>query len=365
MESEAVYFDGLRPLPRRAQLALTGKGLNLSIDDGPAFLWHYGSIRLSDDSASPLRFHREESGSHTGEQLEIPAGEFTAALITRAPSLAGTAKERSQTLRRVIGWSMAAVVSIGLMIVYGIPALATRLAPLVPWQTEVSLGRAVEGQILLQLAGSDPRFCSADKTTEGARALQRMVDQLTAKAVLPGPVEVKVVDIAMENAFNLPGGKVLLLRGLIEKAQGPDEVAGVLAHELGHMAHRDAMRGLIHAGGVSFLIGTLLGDFTGAGALIIASKFLLGNRYSRENEAQADDFAIEIMSKAGGDVKALASFLNRVARSPGERQMALLLSHPVTADRVAAIERQAPVGVRQPLLTQREWAALQAICRKS
>jgi predicted Zn-dependent protease len=363
METEATYFDGLRPLPRRAEIALTGKGLSLSVDGGPLFLWNYASLRLAEEGTAPLRFHREESGSHTGEQLEITPGDFAAALMARCPSLAGTASEKRRTTQRVIGWSVAAIASIAGLIVYGIPALATRLAPLVPWQTEVSLGRAVEGQILQQLSGGEPRFCSADKTTAGAQALQRMVDSLTRQAVLPGPVEVKVVDVAVENAFNLPGGKILLLRGLIERAQGPDEVAGVLAHELGHMAHRDAMRGLIHAGGVSFLVGTLLGDFTGAGALILASKFLLGNRYSRENEAQADDFAIEIMTKAGGDVKALASFLNRVARQPGERQMELLLSHPVTADRVAAIERQAPDGPRQPLLNPAEWAALRTICQ--
>jgi Zn-dependent protease with chaperone function len=360
MQTEAVYFDGLRPLPRHVQIALTGKGLSLSVDGGPPFLWSYASIRLGEDGTAPLRFHREESGSHTGEQLEIAPGDFAMALRARCPSLAGTASEKRRMTQRVIGWSAAAIASIALLILYGIPALATRLAPLVPWQTEVSLGRAVEGQILQQLSGGEPRFCSADKTTPGAQALQRMVDRLTA---LPGPVEIKVVDVAMENAFNLPGGRILLLRGLIEKAQGPDEVAGVLAHELGHMAHRDAMRGLIHAGGVSFLVGTLLGDFTGAGALIIASKFLLGSRYSRENESQADDFAIEIMTKAGGDVKALASFLNRVARAPGERQMELLLSHPVTADRVATIERQAPAGPRQPLLSAAEWAALRTICQ--
>ncbi len=98
----------------------------------------------------------------------------------------------------------------------------------------------------------------------------------------------------------------------------------MLAHEMGHVANRDAMRGIIHAGGISFLIGTLLGDFTGAGALVIASRYLLTSRHSRSVESQADLFAIDVMSKAGGDVRALGRFLGRVAATPGERQLELL-----------------------------------------
>ncbi len=70
------------------------------------------------------------------------------------------------------------------------------------------------------------------------------------------------------------------------------------------------------------------------------------------------------MTKAGGDVGALAGFLRRVARTPGERQLEILLTHPVTDDRVAAIERAAPGGQRQPLLDQAEWSALKAICTR-
>jgi predicted Zn-dependent protease len=234
---------------------------------------------------------------------------------------------------------------------------------LVPWRTEVALGRAVENEVMRALTGGKASACALDPTGNGHQALQHLVGKLTAQAVLPGPVDVKVIDSAMQNAFALPGGKIFLMRGLIEKAKDADEVAGVLAHEFGHMVHRDAMRGIIHAGGISFLVGTLLGDFSGAGALVITSKFLLGSRYSRENEAQADAFAVEVMTKAGGDVKALASFLRRVAKQPGERQLELLLTHPVTDDRIAEIERQAPLRPPVSLLNEQEWTALQLICK--
>jgi Zn-dependent protease with chaperone function len=357
----AVYFDGLRPVPRDAALTLGPDGLVVAAEGANPFLWRYETIRLAEDNVATLRFHREQSGAHTGEQLELPPGPFAQALKARCSALGGSHIEQRRMRRRVLGWSAAAIVSLFMIVVYGVPALATRLAPLVPWRTEVALGKAVEGEVLRSLTGGSTRLCEAPGA--GKDALAKMVSTLTAHATLPGAVNVRVVDTGMQNAFALPGGTIFMLRGLIEKAESADEVAGVLAHELGHVAARDSMRGVIHAGGISFLVGTLLGDFTGAGAIVIASKFLLGNRYSRENEAQADVFAIDTITKAGGDVRALGRFLQRVAKVPGERQMELLLSHPVTDDRVSEIDRLAPRGSSRPILSAAEWQALKSICK--
>ena len=100
------------------------------------------------------------------------------------------------------------------------------------------------------------------------------------------------------NAFALPGGMIYLFNGLLAKAENPDEIAGILAHEFGHLSHRDGTRNLIYNGGMSFLIGLLFGDITGSGALIFASRSLVTASYSREAEQDADTFAIEAMQQA-------------------------------------------------------------------
>jgi predicted Zn-dependent protease len=364
MQGQGVYFDGLKPLRREASLRLDARALRLSVDGGPEFGWDYGSIRMDAGDAGALRLHREESGAATGESLELPAGPFAEALVARCGALFGAKAQRRRSAARILAWTAAAIVSLALLVAYGVPALSTRLAVLVPWSTEVAIGRAVEGQVLREMSGSGPpKICAAGRDTPGARSLGALVQRLSAHAVLPGPLDVKVMDSGTQNAFALPGGRIVIMRGLIERAEGPDEVAGVLAHEMGHVANRDAMRGIIHAGGVSFLIGTLLGDFTGAGALVIASRYLLTSRHSRSVETQADAFAIDVMTRAGGDLRALARFLQRVAASPGERRLEILLTHPVTADRVAAIERSAPPAAARPMLSREEWLALRAICR--
>jgi predicted Zn-dependent protease len=163
------------------------------------------------------------------------------------------------------------------------------------------------------------------------------------------------------NAITLPGGHIFVFKGLLDKAETPDELAGVIAHEVGHAAHRDALRSLVQAAGLSFLFGMVLGDFVGGGAVIIAAKTILQTSYSRQVEAAADAYGVTLMMKMGGDPRALAAILLRIAGTthPGPK---LLIDHPETRDRVAAIEAMAKPGPRQALLTQSEWRALKSIC---
>jgi predicted Zn-dependent protease len=363
METSAAYFDGQRAVRRRASLTLDAVALIVTVENNPPVSWPFESLRLEDDQTNLWRFHKEEKGLRSGEQLDISDGDFAAALKNRCPALGGSQLERRTLRRKIITGSFAAVAFIAALVVYGLPAIAGWLAPVVPWRTEVALGRSIETEFLRTMAGPDARICEGRGTPAARLALEAMVTRLTAQASLPGPVTVKVIDSAQSNAFTLPGGHIYLMRGLIEAARHPDEVAGVLAHELGHMANRDSMRAVIHAGGMAFLVGTLLGDFTGAGALVITTKYLLGNRYSRSNEVDADAFAVDLMTRSGGDVRALGGFLMRIANEPGERRREILLSHPVTEDRVAAIDRAAPPGPRKPLLSDAEWRALRVICR--
>jgi predicted Zn-dependent protease len=162
-------------------------------------------------------------------------------------------------------------------------------------------------------------------------------------------------------AFALPGGKVYLFNGLLAKAENADEIAGVLAHELGHLKHRDNMRGLIHNGGTSFLIGLLFGDVTGSGALIFASRTMVPASHSRAAEQNADDFAIDIMHRLGRPTKPMGELLFRVTGKEG-KGLSIISSHPLTEDRLAQMSREDRPASGPPLLTQEEWKALKLIC---
>ena len=123
------------------------------------------------------------------------------------------------------------------------------------------------------------------------------------------------------NAFALPGGKVYLFNGLLAKAENPDEIAGVLAHELGHVSHRDNTRNMIYSGGTSFLIGLLFGDVTGSGAMIFASRSLFTASYSREAEQGADDFSIDVMHRLGRPTKPMGDLIFRITGNQGGQDL--------------------------------------------
>jgi Zn-dependent protease with chaperone function len=99
----------------------------------------------------------------------------------------------------------------------------------------------------------------------------------------------------------------------------------------------------------------------GGGAIVIAAKAVLQSSYSRNVEAAADLYGAELMAKAGGNPRALGVILGRIggATEPG---MTILLDHPQTAARVAAVNRVAPPPAVTPFLNAAEWSALKRVC---
>jgi Zn-dependent protease with chaperone function len=156
--------------------------------------------------------------------------------------------------------------------------------------------------------------------------------------------------------------QVYVFQGLIAKAENADEVAGVIAHEISHVAYRDGTKAVLEGGGLSFLFGMLLGDFVGAGAVVSAAKTVLQSSYTREAERAAHAYGSDLMNKVGGDARALASILDKIggATEPG---MKILLNRPETKAR--AINKSAIPASPVPFLEAGEWAALKQICAGS
>ena len=260
------------------------------------------------------------------------------------------------SVARIVGWSLAATASIVVVVLFGVPLAADRLAPLVPQAFERRLGDVAEGQVKTLFGG---KVCD---NASGQAAFTKLVNTLRVAAGLDTSVRSAVLATPVPNAFALPGGKVYLFSGLLAKANNADEIAGILAHEFGHLRHRDGTRNLIYNGGTSFLIGLLFGDITGSGALIFASRSFVTTSYSREAEQNADTFSIDVMHKLGRPSKPMGELLFRVTGKQGDKSLSILSSHPLTEDRLARMsdEDRQPGG--PPLLTVEEWVSLKAIC---
>ena len=173
----------------------------------------------------------------------------------------------------------------------------------------------------------------------------------------------EVSSSSIVNAFALPGGKIYLFNGLLQKARTPDEIAGVLAHELGHVQHRDSLRKVIQTGGTSFLIGLLLGDITGGGAVILAARSIIDASYSREAERDADAFATTVMHKLGRSPRPMGEFLVRVTGDKKSTATNFLDSHPMSEERLARMKQEYRPNTGPDILSAQEWSALKGICK--
>lgn len=360
----AIYFDGTCSARNDVEVEAGTAGLHIfGADRRLLDEWLYAELRRQASPDGVLRLGR--SGETLLARLEVRDPAFAAAIEDRAVTLdRGGAAER-RLRRKVVILSLAAVVSLMVTAIIGVPVIATRLTPLVPISVEQKLGSAVEKQIRSTLdsknLGAAFSCGSGASGAAGQAALDKLVGKLKAAAALPYPLRVEVVRRTEFNAFALPGGHIDAFQGLIDRAESPDEVAGVLAHEMGHVAHRDGTRTVLQAAGLSFLFGMMLSDFVGGGAVVIAARTVLKSSYSRRVEGAADAYSVDLMAKAGGDPHALAAILKRIVGDKKEG-MKLLLDHPETKDRITAIDAVAVAGTPVPLLDPADWSALKQIC---
>jgi Zn-dependent protease with chaperone function len=348
----AVYFDGMSSRRRTVALAFADQ-LEINEDDRPIAAWSYADIRRADSPSGRLRLTCLTVSALA--RLEIRDPSVAAELISRCTRLDENTPGRGG-VAKIIGWSLAATVSIVAVVLFGVPLAADRLTPLLPQGLERRLGEVADGQVKVVFGN---QVCS---NAAGQRAFAKLVNALRETAGLDTSVQSAVLSSPIPNAFALPGGKVYLFSALLAKAENADEIAGVLAHELGHLKHRDNMRVLIYNGGTSFLIGLLFGDVTGSGALIFASRSLVTASYSREAEQNADSFAIEVMHRLGRSPKPMGELLFRVTGKQGDHGLTILANHPLTEDRLARMSKEDQPPSGPPLLTPAEWTSLKSIC---
>jgi predicted Zn-dependent protease len=205
-------------------------------------------------------------------------------------------------------------------------------------EKEIALGKQLAAQVERQAKIINEPVVSEYVNRVG----QNLVRNSDAKV----PFTIKVIDSEDVNAFALPGGFFFVNSGLILKADNEAELAGVMAHEIAHVAARhgtkQATRGEIAQLGMIPLI--FMGGWTGYGiyqaaSVLVPVGFL---KFSRGMESEADMLGLEYMYKAGYDPEAFVDFFEKIEtlekRKPGT--MAKVFStHPPTDDRIKAAQK--------------------------
>jgi Zn-dependent protease with chaperone function len=206
-------------------------------------------------------------------------------------------------------------------------------------QQDVQMGREVSKQAESQL-----QLVNNRQATDWINSLGR---QLAAHA--PGekyPYQFRIVNDTAINAFALPGGFVYVNRGAIDAADNEAQIAGVIAHEIGHVALRhgtnQASKSYIAQAPLA-IIGGLAGNSVGGlltqlGISFAASSVLL--KYSRDAESQADLMGTQILYDSGYDPRAMVEFFEKIQNESRGRAVQFLSDHPNPENRISNVQHE-------------------------
>jgi len=252
---------------------------------------------------------------------------------TAAAATLKAAKRRSTAARSIAGSLLAAVVIalviVLVWIVLNAGTIAAWVAGRVPIDQEIAVGQqAFAGMRAgLELRDEGPAY----------DAVQSIVAKLTTGSKYR--YEVHVANDDTPNAFAMPGGVIVVHTGLIAATTRPEELAGVLAHEVQHVELRHSLRGLIKELGLgglwSFVTGDLGSTMAGRATLELARL-----RFSREDEREADARGLEALAAAGIDPTGMPAFFKIMSQKSADLPLAFISTHPLNEDRERDLQRR-------------------------
>ena len=367
-DSYFVSVLGLVPGQTGPTLALAliePDGLILRIADKPDLRLSYAELSVDVDPQNPERVLLRGAGLGAA-CVVVEDRRIGDQIAERAPAafsqqwrwlqVRGRQGRRDADFRIILALVLAAAAAAATAW-WGYGALLSLIVSKIPTRYESQLAELVNG--------ADN---SAMKDPEVVAAVDKISGRLLA-TVHDSPYQFHVVVIPDEkvNAYALPGGRIVVLTGLIAQTESPDELAGVLAHEIQHVLHRDGLRGLVRRLGAETVFMII---FSGGGsaseAIRRVAPGLLSLRFSRSQEAEADSGGMEMLFAAGIPGDGMSRFFKGLSGKEDGTMRAINFAsdHPTSKSRYEDLERlrlsrPAPPAVDWGL----DWALIRERCR--
>jgi Zn-dependent protease with chaperone function len=362
------YGDGRTAASRQVVIEVRAEGLAIGTRErGVERLWPYGEL----EAATPLDHRSSEVivrrmappsarddpaavADDVGATLFVADRAFVDLLRRRAAGLTVT-RQRWRYARYGLAFvALLALVGLGIWVTGASPSRA--VAMMVPQSSWEKVGR----QMFAGFTRGHPECTGA----EGRAALDRLMKRLAGDDFVMQGYEIKVVSWNLLNAFALPGRQLVLTSRLIETVGSGDELAGVVAHEIGHGLERHPETALVRILGlatIAKIFASGVGDTVSNAALL-----LVQFGYTRDAEREADRRAIDLMRTARIATRPLATFFNRLKKEEGggsEPLGGILSTHPGIDERIRTIERVADYP-STPAMPVADLEALRGMCRK-
>lgn len=288
--------------------------------------------------------------SAAGEQLLLRNPELAARALASTPHVSVLPGGKHKVAYGLAGLGVLLAVLVGLY--FSVPALSVFVARRIPLEQERALGGELE-------------FLLAFDHCDGAAAGKTLTTLLTELGEKGGVAyDVRVISSDVPNAFALPGGVILVTRGFLREAKSGDEIAGVLAHEVEHIAQRHVLAGALRGALLTALWSITLGDYSGLLVLDPSTAYQIATlEFSREDEQVADDGAVVRLHRANLSHLGLVSFFKHISKESDDVEgPAWLSTHPSTKARLRALESVKDVPHPRAPLSDAQMKELRATC---
>lgn len=345
MTTLGKYFDGKTAKSQSVELIINGPYLVLLDNEdskNEIARWLISDIKL--DEAFPshaVLFSRMDPEA----RLEVNNLKQLKALRLKQPRIWGAR----------LGWEL-------LLLLIALPLAAWALVT-TSSASAVWLAKRIPIQWERKLLGTSPiPICVT--TPEQRVALDKLLRSVypLQSDENPIPILIGVADEAEANAFAFPGGRIVLLRGLVREAESAAELAGVIAHEIEHIQARHILAGLLRAATLSLVGIWLSGD--ASGILAVTPELMLkltSLRFSREMELEADAGALKRLQEARLEKNGLVIFLERMAKKSASRN-SYLSTHPNWQERIQRIQAGGRAAENSQPLSELEFKQIKSIC---
>jgi Zn-dependent protease with chaperone function len=230
-------------------------------------------------------------------------------------------------------WDFFVLLSAAIGIIIGIYLLLGLAVDFIVPRLSPEIEQKIGGVFLNSMTASDT---SPEKT----KTVQMLLDKLQEQSTkLPYKLTVHLHDSPVVNAVALPGGNIIVFSGLLEKMNSENELAFVLAHETGHYANKDHLRGLGRALVFLLISSTLFGPDSGIGNLLVQSLNVTEMGFSRNQESHADEVALEVLNRCYGHVGGATDFFKKLSEEKKTRRLKHYFStHPENQKRIAHLK---------------------------
>ena len=342
----AKYYDGISSNSHNVRLEIWSDRLYILRPEGN-ISWYYDKI-IVQEKLSRHSDGRLINSDTPDAQINISNPQDFAKILEKLP------RQKTRKDYRTAFYFSISIALLLFLIFFLIPAASPTIAAATPksWEERI-------GVWATEAFNSHARTCN---NPNGVKALNKLTSALAKHTNSELTFKPSVVESIELNAFAAPGGYIIFFSNMIESAASQAEVVGVLAHEMGHVTKRHSMEGMVRALMTGFLIDAFTG---GAGSSLYLANQVSGLNYSRTKEAEADEFAIELLQKANVNPQGLYDFFSKLKKQEsGLFNPEFLSSHPASSDRMAAISRKLNKSKEfSNILTEKEWQELKSICQ--